>query len=265
MSKNGYIVTAAKYLTVTAVLLLVNNLLTNIGAWVPYAALVSQKTYIVTLVVAALLMYVAFNGEGVGHKRSLQRSGKRAEHILKLLLVVSFLYFYSKNRIVAAVNLSGAVWLRVMLSALTVVASYSFVLCAVSLWYLIRDRKNAFLTAVNAAAFVISAVYEVYKFFYYASVSFGAIRLGETALRVLGSNTLLQLMCILQYVVDIFMFLCVYKVYTQNIASEEGAVSSAKQKKHFPVRRAYNNNFFGTDTLEDDWLVNTPESEALNE
>ena len=265
MSKNGYIATAAKYLTVVAVLLLVNNLLTNIGAWVPYAALISEKTYIVTLVVTALLMYVAFNGEGVGHKRSLQRSGKCAARVLKLLLAVSFLYFYSKNRIVAAVSLSGAVWLRVLLSALTAVASYSFVLCAVSLWYLLRDRKNAFLTVVNAAAFVISAIYEVYKFFFYAAVSFGAIRLGETALRVLGSNTLLQLMCILQYIVDIFMFLCVYKVYTQNTALQEGAALSAKPKKYFPVRQAYNNDFFGTDTLEDDWLVNTPETETADE
>lgn len=266
MSKNGYIATAAKYLTAVAVLLLVNNVLTNIGTWVPYAALVANKTYIITLVVTALLMYVAFNGEGVGHKRSLERSGKRAEHILKILLAAAFLFFYTKNKIVAAVYTSSSLGLRYILSAVTVVASYSFVLCAVSFWYLVRDRRNRLLTAVNAAAFAFSLLYEVYKFFYYSAVSYGAMNLSKTMTAVLASNTVLQLMCVLQYTVDIFMFLCVYRHYTQDAERTEHAAQTAP-KKYFPVRTAYNNGFFGTDTLEDDWLVrvNDADSEQINE
>lgn len=265
MSKNGYIATAAKYLTVTAVLLLVNNLLTNIGAWVPFAALISKKTYIVTLVIAALIMYVAFNGEGIGYKRCLQRSGKRAERVLKLLVAVSFVYFYSKNIIVAAVIANGAAWLKIMLSALDVVASYSFVLCAVSLWYLIRDRKNSFLTVVNAAAFVFSAIYEIYKFIYFGAVTYKIIILSETALRVLGSNAVLQIMCILQYIIDIIMFVCVFREYAKKTTDAESVRNSLMPKKQFPVRAAYNNELFGTDTLEDDWLINTAETETSNE
>ncbi len=265
MGKNGYIATAAKYLTVTAVLLLVNNLLTNIGAWVPFAALISKKTYIVTLVIAALIMYVAFNGEGIGHKRCLQRSGKRAERVLKLLVAVSFVYFYSKNIIVGAVIANGAAWLKIMLSALDVVASYSFVLCAVSLWYLIRDRKNRLLTIVNATAFAFSAIYEIYKFFYFATVTYKIITPGENALRVLGSNTVLQLMCVMQYIIDIFMFVCVFREYAKTPTDAESIRDSSKPKKQFPVRAAYNDEFFGTDTLEDDWLINTVETDPANE
>lgn len=250
MEKNGYISTASKYFAVSSVILLVSNILTLLGAWVPYADTLAKKTSGILLIVITVMMYVAFNGEGVGYRRSLQRRAKKITGLFKLLIVFNIAFYYAKNKAVESVALSGEVNKKLLLSLVTAAMSFSFVLMLVALRNLVRDKNNKPLLLVDASAFSVSVVYFVFKLIRY-SVSYGAFSVGGAFGAVLVSQTVMELICILQYVADIFMFIATARMY-RTTASQVDSPTSA-----FPTRNAYNTDLVGTDTLEDDWLLNS--------
>jgi len=259
MAKSTYFGNSAKLLSVVAALLFAANGFSALGSFFGKESLQSLGTSLSSLVlyVGLILCYVAFNGEGVGHKRYRDRKRKKITGVLKLNLFFCFILNYLKGSLdYTAMSLDGGkgIVARFLMSLVSTVGSYGFLMCAVSFWYIFRDSHKKELLPLEFSAFFFGLLYNLYKLFNYAVGKYQITALGDLFTELFSNNNVLKILCLLQLFFDILMFIQVF-LYYKKLGDEEQAVLDNNVKELPRARNVYKDEGYGIDTLEDDFLL----------
>lgn len=259
MVKLSYLGNSAKLLSIVSALLLTANALVTIGSFGGNEVLSKLGSSLSSLAIYVVVVigYIAFNGEGIAHKRSRDRKGKKITSLLKLNLCFCFILNFIKGALEAgAMTFSGTAGTiaRVLMSLVSTVGSYGFVLCAASLWYIFRDFSHKKLLPLEAFAFLFGFLYNLYKFFNYAIVKYDVIVFGALFSEAFSKGDVLKVLCILQLFFDIIMFVQV-SVHYGKLGDKEQEIVDNKTKELSKARNIYKDEGFGIDTLEDDFLL----------
>lgn len=259
MAKSGYISNSAKLMSFVAALLFAANALIAVGSFDSFKTLSQWGTSLTgfTLYAVLILGYIAFNGEGVGHKRYRDRKSKKVTDRLKLhLFFCFFLNFFKRVMEISVLQSKGAwgIFLRFLMSIVSTVGSYGFLLVAVSLWYILRDGQRKELLPIEITAFVFGVIYNLYKLFNYAVARYGVDILGDLFTRFFSNNAALKVLCLLQLFFDILMFVRVCMCYGK-MGDAEQKVLDSNIRELPKARNIYKDEGYGIDTLEDDFLA----------
>ena len=265
MAKSTFFSNSAKLLAVCSGLLLGANLLTFLGALGLGEAVASWGSKLSNFSLYAVLIvgFIAFNGEGLGHKRASNRRHKKKTFYLKLLLIFTFLFRYVKGYLEFYVcskpaDTVGGGFGRGLVALLSTCASYGFVFFVVSLWYLMRDSQSKKLMAFEGVAFFSGALYNIFKFFNYFTDKYKFDALGELFNSVFSNSDILSVLCIIQFVLNTVMF-CVVAAHYSKVAEKEQKELDSGEKVLVPARNIYSDKKFGIDESEDEFLMESPQ------
>lgn len=265
MAKSSFMSNSAKLLAVVSGLLLLANFLVSVGSLEGYDTFATWGTKIsnLSLYVVLVLGYIAFNGEGVGHKRSRDRKSKKITGFLKLILFFCFILRYIKGAPEMAVlslpaDSVGGITARFVMSLVSTVGSYGFLLGAVSLWYVFRDNGKKELMPIEIVSFSVSVLYNVFKLFNYAVGKYGITLLGDVFTGVFSQSNVLHVLCLLQFFFNLLMFIVVAKHYGK-IGAKEQKVLDDNTKELSRARNVFRDDGYGIDTFEDDFLTSQTE------
>ena len=87
MTKSDYLSNSGKLLMISSALLLIVNALVYFGAEGTMAADLGQRLSNISFYAVLIMGFLAFNGEGIGYKRSRDFIKKKRTRILKFFLV----------------------------------------------------------------------------------------------------------------------------------------------------------------------------------
>lgn len=258
MAKSSYISNSAKLFSIVASLLFLTNALSAVGSFLHNETLShwGMSLSSLALYVVLVLGYVALNGEGVGHKRYRDRKSKKITGFFKFNLFFCFVLNFIKGGLTAtAYTFSGAgrVVAFAVLSVISTVGSYGFVLCGVSLWYVFRDRAYKKILPVEIAAFVFGVAYNLFKLGNYAFIKYRIPIPPNDITYIFADNDISKILCLLQFAFDIIMF-AVVCVFYGKMGDKEQNVLDNNVKELPRARNVYKDEGFGIDTLEDDFL-----------
>lgn len=259
MTKSEYLSNSAKLLMISSILLFVTNALTYFGAEGTLFADLGQRMSNISFYAVLIMGFLAFNGEGVGYKRSRDYVKKKRTSILKFFLIFAFLFRYVKAAIETMVLSTspagvGGITARLIMGAVNMVASYGFILTLASLWFLIRDINTKGLFAVESASFLCGVLYNGYKVVNYTVTKYGVTAFGELVVNVFSSQRAMQIMCLAQFLFNAIMSLMIMLYYNKKVAFEQEEHTKA-QKTLYSARSIYNTDCVGIDTLDDDYSL----------
>lgn len=259
MAKSSYLSNSAKLLIVVSAILLVANALLTIGSFasdqsfIDLGSNLSNKALYIVLVIG----FIAFNGEGVCYKRYRDRKSKKVTSYFKLHLFVCFLMNFIKGAFdMYAMSLTGTARTIAcfVMSVISTVITYGFLLCAVSIWYIFRDSSHKKLLPLEALAFSFGLIYNVYKLFNYAVVKYEISGFGSMFTEFFSSNDALRILNILHLIFNILMLIQVASFYGK-LGEKEQVELDRNVKILAPARNVYKDEGFGIDTLDDDYLL----------
>lgn len=259
MAKSSYLSNSAKLLIVVCAILLVANALLTIGSFagnqsfIDLGSNLSNKALYIVLVIG----FIAFNGEGVCHKRYRDRKSKKVTSYFKLHLFICFLMNFIKGAFdMYAMSLTGTARTIACfaMSVVSTVITYGFLLCVVSIWYIFRDSSHKKLLPLEALSFFFGLIYNVYKLFNYAVVKYEINLLGSMFSELFGSNDVLRILNLLHLIFNILMLIQV-AVYYGKLGEKEQDEIERNAKVLAPARNVYKNEGFGIDTLDDVFLL----------
>ncbi len=258
MTKSSYLVNSAKLLTICTSLLFAANLFVFIGKIDESTLLFGNKLSDIAFYVVLVLGLLAFNGEGLSYKISRDMKRKNQTKLLKAILIFAFILRFIKRPFEAVLlsasagEFSGCVS-RLFLGVFSTAASYGFLFTIVSLWYFKRDKGNEKLVAVELASFVIGIISNIYKALNYAAAKYSLTYLGEGFTKMFSNDVILYSLVLVQFMVNVLMFVCVIVFYKKNLSDEHYEKEQARKKMTF-ARNIYSTDGFGVDNLEDDYL-----------
>ena len=259
MAKSNYLSNSAKLLIVVSAILLVANALLTIGSFgnnqsfIDLGSSLSNKALYIVLVIG----FIAFNGEGVCHKRYRDRKSKKVTSYFKLHLFICFLMNFIKGAFdMLAMSLSGnsKTIACFLMSIVSTISTYGFLLCAVSLWYILRDSSHKKLLPFEVTAFIVGLIYNVYKLFNYAVKEYDITIFGSEFANSFFSNDILRILNILHLIFTILMFIQVARFYGK-LGEKEQEELNRNAKILNPARNVYKDEGFGIDAFEDDFLL----------
>lgn len=268
MTKSEYLANSAKLLFVCSLLLLVANLLVIFGAPGSQIADIASKMSDISFYAVFFLSFVAFNGEGIGHKRMRNFKRKKVTSLLKVAVLIPFIYRFVKAFFIDFVLSRAQTGLpngeHIILGAVNTVTSYGFLLTVVSVWYLYRDSQTKGLFLVEAVSFLVGMAYNIFKVFNY-SIDYVAKYITEynvTGYEIdrlidmlegpFAKSETLDALCIAQFSINVIMFFLA-SLYYGKIAAAEKIEHKSAQKKLKPLLSIYNTDCIGLDTLDDDF------------
>lgn len=261
MAKSSYLSNAAKILAVLSAMLLLANVLVAVGSigGISRVSEIATSFSNLCLYVVFVMGYVAFNGEAVCHKRNRERKKKKVLGFLKLLLLLCFVLRYIKT---VPENLAMSlpqesflgVSARFGMSLLSTAGSYGFLFGAISVWYFVRDKGNTKLLLPELVSLMISALYNVFKFFNYAVGKYGITVFGESFSAIFSQSEISQILCIFQFFFNLIMLISVAVFYGKK-GSEEQKILDENTRELQRARNIYKDVGFGIDTFEDDFLL----------
>lgn len=259
MVKSDYFSNSAKILAVLSALLLAANVFVIIGdnttqSVASYATMFSN----LMLYLGLILGYIAFNGEGIGHRNARNRKNKKVTLFLKVILIYAFAQRYFKGTLenIAVsfpVNSVSGTFSRVIMGIISTVGSYGFVMAAVSFWYIIRDGEHKKLLIFEVPAFCAALFYNVFKMFNYTVVKYNATLFGDMFVNLFSNTRIMQVLCILQFAFDVIMFIAVAFFYSKT-AIIENDENEKNNRKLARARSVYEPDGFGIDYFEDKYL-----------
>ncbi len=259
MTKSDYLSNSAKLLMISSILLLVTNALVYLGGDGTAVAGIGQKMSNISFYAVLIMGFLAFNGEGIGYKRSRDFTKKKRTSVLKAFLVFAFLFRYIKTPVeheILSIEADSAAGIgaRFLLSGVNTIASYGFILTLVSLWFLVRDVNIRALFTIESISFLCGVIYNSYKLLNYTVTKYGVAFPGELFIDVFSSQRVLQALCLVQFFVNGLMCLFVMRYYGKLALAEQEEQKKSK-KRAMPARRIYNTDCVGIDTLDDDYSV----------
>lgn len=265
MAKSSYFSNSAKLLSIVSALLFAANAMVAVGSFSGNETISRLGSSLSNLDVYVVLIlgYIAFNGEGLGHKRYGDRKRKKVTAFFKLHIVFCFVMNFIKSGIemaVLSVDGAGGMVARLVMSIVSTAGSYGFLLCAVSLWYILRDSQEKKLVPIELVAFASGIIYNGYKALNYAVDKYGITTFGSLFADLFSNDSAMKILCLFQFAFNIIMFVLVADYYGKK-GQKEQAVLDEKAKKLPKAKNVYKDEGFGIDTMEDDFLL----SETIEE
>lgn len=259
MAKSSYFSNSAKLLSIVSALLFLANAMVSVGSFWGNETLFSLGSSLSNLDVYVVLVlgYIAFNGEGLGHKRFGDRKSKKVTAFFKLHIVFCFIMNFIKagfEMTALSVEGAGGVIARLVMSIVSTAGSYGFLICAVSLWYILRDSEEKKLVPVEATAFAFGIIYNGYKVLNYAVDKYGVTIFGSFFSDIFSNDSALKILCLLQFAFNIVMFSSVAVCYGKKGEKEQTALDE-KAGELPKAENVYKDEGYGIDTMEDDFLL----------
>lgn len=258
MTKSNYLSSAAKYFAVVSALILLPNLFSILGSSEQLSSLTGKITSFSFYLIIAVT-YVALNGEGIAYRKNNLPQNLRSIVSLKRYLLFSVLVNFSKNFIERKVlGFSGNVVLKILLqfssSILFSVASFSFMVTVVWLWYIKRDKELSQLFKFEVIAVAFGVLYNVFKVFNFTVTIYDLKIFGEGLTKLFSNQTVSSILCVACCIVFIIAFVLVSKQYDKLSLKEE-----EERKKLLSLRKTtkdiYKEDGYGIDSAEDDFLL----------
>ncbi len=259
MAKSNYLSNSAKLLCGVSALLFVANALLTVGSFTDVQRFTELGSSLsnTALYIVLIIGFIAFNGEGVGHKRFKDRKSKKITSYFKLHLCICFFMNFIKGAFdMVAMSLDGAgrIIACSIMSVISTVSTYGLLLCIVSLWYIFRDNSHKKLLPLEAITFLFGLIYNVYKLFNYAVVKYEINVFSSIFSNLFSNSSASKILCLLQLFFNVIMFVQV-AVYYGRLGEEEEEMSKKNIKKLPKARNVCKDEGFGIDTLEDDFLL----------
>lgn len=216
MLKQRFLKNSSRLLLVATVILFLGNLVVTLFAFSNEFALrftsLSKFPQLVSFLFP-LLAYLSLNDEKSAHRKIKDVKSQRVVIYFKRFLVVIFASLFFKSAITTnLINLKSNFW-NLVLSLILVVLSYSFFLTCVSLWYFIREKIDVKIRVVALVSTLVSLFYIFYKFLISIIIDYPVVNisLNEDVLTKLDFSQ--QMLCLLQYAVNIVMLITFKKYY----------------------------------------------------
>lgn len=178
------------------------------------------------------LSYLALNDEKAAHRKIKDIKSQKKLKVLKVFLIFVFVSHFFKTLVQKTLfNLNNSFFTLVS-DVLVTVASFSFFLLLVSLWYFFRDKNEGKIRLLAGVSVIVSIAYTILKFFLSEKVfplhSYSAF----TNDKYILVQRVQYISCLIQYAVNIVMFAIVNKHYEKKeLESEEKEKSLPKQKR----------------------------------
>ena len=229
-----------------------------LGSSEQIASLTGKITTISFYLIIAVT-YVALNGEGIAYRKNNIPENLRKIVYLKRYLLFSVLVNFSKNFIERkALNFTGNDWVKMLLqfssSILFSLASFSFMVTVVWLWYIKRDKGISQLFKLEAVAVAFGVLYNIFKVFNHTVIVYDIKIFGRVLTDLFSNQILSGIFCVACCTVFIIAFIVVSKQYDKLSFKEE-----EERKKLLSLRKStkdiYNEVGFGIDTVEDDFIL----------
>ncbi len=248
MLKYRFLKNSAKVLCVSTGVLLLSNLILLLGLLIPsfeekigfLSKLPDLSIYIFTF-----FSYLALNDEKAAHRKIKDIKSQKFIKALKVILIVIFVSTFFKALVMS--NLNG-----VALNLFLTVTSFTFFMLALSCWYFYRDKNEGKIKLISLVSIIVSLVYTIFKFVMYQNPVFSLGGVGVDNTAFVNYQAIQYAFCILQYLVNILMLVCINKHYEKKEALAE-AEEKSKVKIERPeiIESIENEDGFGIDFIDD--------------
>lgn len=252
MLKQRFLKNSAKVIAVSTALLFISNVI----LWGVYefpfieeklglfAKLPNLSVYIFTL-----LTYLALNDEKAAHRKIKDMKSQKKVKVLKGFLIFVFAshFFVGKiNKFFGGLNSVAA---DAFADAFCIVASFSFFLLLLSVWYFFRDKKEG---TTNYAALISIAVTTVYVAFKFITARVPLILSAFSQSDVLIFTQRVQYsFCLLQYFVSIVMLLLTRRHYEKKECKAEEEEKKKEKPERPQVINLETEEGYGIDFIDD--------------
>ncbi len=259
MTKSNYLSSAAKYFAVVSALILLPNLFSMAGSSEQVAELTRKITSFSFYLIIALT-YVALNGEGIAYRKNNMIENLKSIVYLKRYLLFSVIVNVAKSYLERkAVSFSDnnvvKVFLQFSSSVLFSVASFSFVVTVVLIWYLKRDKDIQNLFKFELIAIILGVLYNVFKILNYTVDSYGLKIYGEALTNLFSNQMIINILCVVCCIIFIVSFIVISRSYNLLSLKEED-----ERKKTLALRKTTKDicksEGYGIDSVEDDFFLN---------
>ncbi|MBO5857848.1 MAG: hypothetical protein J6Q87_06330 [Clostridia bacterium] len=254
MLKQRFLKNSARVLTVSTALLFISNAI----LWVLYefpsveiklgylAKLPDLSVYIFTF-----LSYLALNDEKSAHRKIKDIKSQKKLKVLKGFLIFVFVSHFFKVTIQGAFANLNNPFFSVVSDIFMTVASFSFFLLLLSAWYFFRDKTEGKLNIIAGVSVIVSIAYTIIKFWLSQKVFLVHSFTGIQDNSFLLAQRIQYVTCLLQYAVNIVMFILVKRHYEKKeFKSEENKKKIPKQERPQVVTLDLEAGF-GIDNVDD--------------
>lgn len=249
MLKQRFLKNSAKVLCVSTGVLLLSNIILLLDLLIPtfeekigfLSKLPDLSIYIFTF-----FSYLALNDEKAAHRKIKDIRSQKFIKALKVILIVIFVSTFFKALVIS--NLNGVV-LNLFLS----VTSFTFFMLVLSCWYFYRDKNEGKIKFASLASIIVSFGYVVFKLVMFQNPVYPLVGVGVDNTAFVNYQASQYAFCIFQYLVNVFMLVCINKHYEKKEAFAESE-EKAKVKAERPeiIESIENENGFGIDFIDDE-------------
>lgn len=197
------------------------------------------------------LSYLALNDEKAAHRKIKDIKSQKKLKVLKTFLIFVFVSHFFKTLVQKTLLSLDNSFFTVVSDVFLTVASFSFFLLLVSLWYFFRDKNEGKIRFVACVSAIVSIAYTVLKFFLSQKVfplySFSTFTNDEYIL----VQRVQYISCLVQYAVNIIMFALVKKHYEKKEMDSEEKEKSLPKPKRPEVITIELEDGVGIDSIDD--------------
>ena len=258
MLKQRFLKNSARVLTVSTVLLFISNAI--VWATAENPSLETKLGFLIKLpdlsvYIFTFLSYLALNDEKAAHRKIKDIKSQKKLKCLKGFLIFVCVSYFFKSIIQSGLSSLNTPFFSIVSDLFMTVASFSFFLMLLSLWYFFRDKNEGKLKLVTGLSVVVSILYTVCKF----SLSRKVFPLHSFSGAEDNGYIIAQRV---QYAVNIVMLIVVKKHYEEKeIESEEAEKNIPKQERPQVVTIEFEGSF-GIDNIDDyDFAYENTEAE----
>ena len=149
MLKQRFLKNSARVLTVSTVLLFISNAI--VWATAENPSLETKLGFLIKLpdlsvYIFTFLSYLALNDEKAAHRKIKDIKSQKKLNLLKGFLIFVFVSYFFKSIIQSGLSSLNTPFFSIVSDLFMTVASFSFFLMLLSLWYFFRDKKGKSLT-----------------------------------------------------------------------------------------------------------------------
>ena len=254
MLKQRFLKNSARVLTVSTVLLFISNAI--VWATAENPSLETKLGFLIKLpdlsvYIFTFLSYLALNDEKAAHRKIKDIKSQKKLKLLKGFLIFVFISHFFKSIIQSGLSSLNTPFFSIVSDLFMPVASFSFFLMLLSLWYFFRDKNEGKLKLVTGLSVVVSILYTVFKFSLSRKVfplhSFSGVEDNGYII----AQRVQYAACLIQYAVNIVMLIVVKKHYEKKeFESEEAEKNIPKQERPQVVTIELEDSF-GIDNIDD--------------
>ena len=248
MLKYRFLKNSAKVLCVSTGILLLSNLILLLNLLIPtFEAKIGflSKLPDLSIYIFTFFSYLALNDEKAAHRKIKDIKSQKFIKVLKAILIVIFVSTFFKSLVMS--NLNG-----VALNLFLIVTSFTFFMLVLSCWYFYRDKNEGKVKFISLVSIIVSFIYVIFKFVMFQNPVYPLVGVGVDNTAYVNYQVVQYAFCILQYLVNILMLVCINKHY-----EKKETLSEAEEKAEVKIERPEiiesieNEEGFGIDFIDD--------------